>query len=149
MWAMKLHFFPVCVLYIFSVFLSTSPLGQKQCVLLVACGQEPVLPTAWLIPAKLCNASLPPPFPRRDSGLSLPSFAQMLIFMRPEVSSVCLYHLPKCPVKLKWCHRLKFIAMTNNHCGHKVSFLQGDKDKNPTSATSPSSYKCEQILCSS
>lgn len=60
MWAMKLHFFPVCVLYIFSVFLSTSPLGQKQCVLLVACGQGPVLPTAWLIPAKLCAMPLFP-----------------------------------------------------------------------------------------
>lgn len=63
MWAMKLHFFPVCILYIFSVFLTTSPLGQKQHVLLVACGKAPVLPTTWLIPAELCAMSHFPHLP--------------------------------------------------------------------------------------
>lgn len=64
MWAMKPHFFPVCTLGVFSVFLTTSPLGQKQRVLLVSCGKGPVLPAAWLIPAKLCAM---PHFPHLPS----------------------------------------------------------------------------------
>lgn len=93
----------------------------------------------------MCNASFPPPSLRRDTRLGLPPFAQMLIFVRPEVSSVCLYHPPKCPIKLKWWDRLKFIAMTNNYCDHKASSLQGNKDRSPASATSQSSYKCAQF----
>lgn len=129
-------------------FLVAAALGQRQDVLLGACRWVSILLAAWLVPAKWCAT---PHLPRLSSeGTRVWVFAQILVFMTPgEVSSVCLKHLLKRPIKLKLSNRLKLIAMTNNCCDHKASFFGGSKDRSPASAHSQSFYELIPTLCSS
>lgn len=122
---MKLCFFPVCVLYVFSVFFTTSPLSQKQHVLLVACGRDhrkgPIKESAWLIPAKLCAMPQFSHLPSEGTQVWVSHLLHQCWFLRDQ--KFHQYVCTTCPnVWLNW-NRLMFIAMTNNHCDHKVSSL--------------------------